>query len=143
VVSGRLQGKPAVKGEISIEYLQMQAKLPGKSRRLMRSLTRLIINIYLIKENGQNGDKKKNKQLKSTFTQGHKTRGLTEKLRFDLKTALRLSLYSSRPCLPLPNKAVSPRKAIVKNCLVVRESDLVIFKHYLKHFSPILFEIHL
>lgn len=67
MVSRRLQGKLAVKGEISIEYLQMQAKLPGKSRRLMRSLTRLIINIYLIKENGQR-ETKKNRQLKSTFT---------------------------------------------------------------------------
>jgi len=74
VVSGRLQGKPAVKGEISIEYLQMQAKLPGKSRRLMRSLTRLIINIYLIKENGQNGDKEKQTTEKHLHARTQDTR---------------------------------------------------------------------
>lgn len=58
MVSRRLQGKLAVKGEISIEYLQMQAKLPGKIRRLMRSLTSLIINIYLIKETAKRETKK-------------------------------------------------------------------------------------
>lgn len=80
-MSRRLQGKLAVKGEISIEYLQMQAKLPGKSRRLMRSLTSLIINIYLIKETSKRETKKNrhtHKQLKSTFTNTQDTRIDTE-----------------------------------------------------------------
>lgn len=73
MVSRRLQGKLAVKGEISIEYLQMQAKLPGKSRRLMRSLTRFIINIYLIKENGQR-ETKKNRHTQTTEKHLHKNK---------------------------------------------------------------------
>lgn len=94
-------GKLAVKGEISIEYLQMQAKQSGKSRRLMRSLTRSIINIYLIKENGQRGTKKnRHRDNQKAPPQTHKT----------------LSLHSSRHiCLPLPNKSVSFRKATAKN----------------------------
>lgn len=99
VVSRRLQGKLAVKGEISIEYLQMQAKLPGKSRRLMRSLTCLIINIYLIKENGQretDTEKQTHTDKWKAPSQIQKTWGLTLKPRFDLKTTLWLSLFSSR-----------------------------------------------
>jgi len=74
-------GKLAVKGEISIEYLQMQAKLSGKSRRLMRSQTRSIINIYLIKENGQRETKKERhtKTTESSFTNTQDTRIDTER----------------------------------------------------------------